>query len=417
MKWLKGEQVQRTRALWEEIFGEDGPEFINYYYSQKANQNNTIIIEDENKNEICSMLHLTEYQARIHFARNVANPFLDTNVEYVIAVATREDYRHRGYMKRMLLEAFSEMKIKKQVFCFLMPVNPAIYEPFDFHYIYDRPVWSLREDVLKDVQIRRFLSENGRFLKTKFGVLIQGTESLELTMAVDDEMDELAAFANGLLEKQCGAFLKRSADYYRILKKELHSQNGDLFLIKQGNKIVGTFCYAKEGELCGETFKPFIQEVICKDSTVEQTFFQKGTEGKPVIMARIIDVESLLTRLSIVPAVEPLVETKEIAETKQEVKTEEFVLQIDDSYISENRGIYRIQMTPDGSHVSRLHKSSEYVADISIEVDKLASFIFGYEPAEKCFCVRNRTKKETDTIYENLSRIHVWAPVFINELV
>jgi len=76
----------RTRKLWEEIFIEDTPEFLDYYYSKKAKDNEIYVIEDDS--EIVSMLHLNPYKMRIQDSIYTTH--------YIVAVATKETYRSKG---------------------------------------------------------------------------------------------------------------------------------------------------------------------------------------------------------------------------------------------------------------------------------------------------------------------------------
>ena len=88
LRKLRQEEHIRTRKLWEEIFTEDTPEFLDYYYSVKTKGNEIYVIEEDDK--IVSMLHLNPYQMRIGEKRY--------QTHYIVAVATDERYRKRGYM-------------------------------------------------------------------------------------------------------------------------------------------------------------------------------------------------------------------------------------------------------------------------------------------------------------------------------
>ncbi len=48
-------------------------------------------------------------------------------------------------MSRLLSRIFADMYMEKMGFCFLHPVNPAIYLPFEFTYIFDQPQLTLSE--------------------------------------------------------------------------------------------------------------------------------------------------------------------------------------------------------------------------------------------------------------------------------
>ena len=50
---------------------------------------------------------------------------------YIVAVATKKEYRHRGYMRILLKKALRDMADMGMPFVFLMPASESIYAPFD----------------------------------------------------------------------------------------------------------------------------------------------------------------------------------------------------------------------------------------------------------------------------------------------
>ena len=81
-----------TRKLWEEIFPEDTKAFLDYYYYIKAAKNQIYVVEEDGR--ICSMLQLNPYRIRLE---DKSFPS-----EYIVAVATKKEYRSRGYMRALL---------------------------------------------------------------------------------------------------------------------------------------------------------------------------------------------------------------------------------------------------------------------------------------------------------------------------
>ena len=118
----------KTRELWEEVFPEDTKAFLDYYYYIKTRDNEIYVIEEDG--EICSMLQLNPYMVRVE-----GKEFPSA---YIIAVATRKEYRSRGYMGALLRASLKEMYNRGIPFTFLMPAAEAIYTPYDFRYIYSQ---------------------------------------------------------------------------------------------------------------------------------------------------------------------------------------------------------------------------------------------------------------------------------------
>ena len=108
--------------LYEEVFVEDEQAFVDAYYQIKAADNEILVAEEDG--EIVSMLHRNPYT---FWLRGVQIP-----ADYLVAVATRVAFRHRGLMRALLTRALRDMKEQGYPFTFLMPADEAIYTPFDF---------------------------------------------------------------------------------------------------------------------------------------------------------------------------------------------------------------------------------------------------------------------------------------------
>lgn len=128
MRYLSQEEKEKSRFLYEQAFPEDAKDFVDYYYSYCTKDNEILVLEQEN--EICSMVHLNPYTQKL-FGQEVKS-------YYYVAVATREDCRHQGMMKALLERSFRDNWKKKIPYVYLMPVNPKIYEPFDFRIVYEQ---------------------------------------------------------------------------------------------------------------------------------------------------------------------------------------------------------------------------------------------------------------------------------------
>lgn len=268
---LTGIDVGKTRSLWEEVFREDTKSFVDYYYTHKAWRNICFVMKDED--DIVSMVHLTPYDmciVRDHDNRD-KNFLEELSAFYIVGVATKELHRHKGYMTLLLENAFSYMRENGVSLAFLMPANPAIYEPFGFQYIYARTDY-------------QFCPE-----------LITETENLELRRATHKDCQMLASYAMEQLSETYRFFLKRDPSYYDILLKELASENGGLYLIYVKGKFAGYFTHACETE-------EFVQEVVIKEEYEsdlivnldedKKRILRKCKEKKPIIMGKYINTNS-----------------------------------------------------------------------------------------------------------------------------
>lgn len=260
---LQQEEHIRTRQLWEKIFTEDTPEFLDYYYSVKTIDNEIYVIEDGGK--IVSMLHLNPYQIRI------GDKIYQTH--YIVAVATDERYRKRGLMKQLLNHVMQVMTDRGEPFTFLMPAAEAIYKPFGFEFVYEQK----REKVVG----KRCTDE-----------------MLEIVTASEKDCQRIADFANEIL-CEYDVVTWRDAKYYKTLLSELVSEGGDIILIKKESLIEGVFCYSRgeQLQLHEPLFnnKEILQHAIYHLTGNETDFVLctgYGTEeSKPIIMAKVLNPE------------------------------------------------------------------------------------------------------------------------------
>lgn len=260
---LHQEEHIRTRQLWEKIFTEDTPEFLDYYYSVKTKDNEIYVIEHGDK--IVSMLHLNPYQMR------VKDKLYQTH--YIVAVATDERYRHQGLMRQLLNHAIQIMEDRGEPFTFLMPAAEAIYKPFGFEFVYEQK----REKIIGK-------QSNDTVLK--------------ITRACNDDCQRIADFANEIL-CQYDVVTWRDAKYYQTLLLELASEEGGILIAEKDSQIVGIFPYARGQEMQ-------MHELLTKERSVLQHAIYHLTgnetdcilctgygaeESKPIIMAKVLNPE------------------------------------------------------------------------------------------------------------------------------
>lgn len=260
---LRQEEHIKTRRLWEEIFTEDTPKFLDYYYSVKANDNEIYVIEDNGK--IVSMLHLNPYQMR------VKDKLYHTH--YIVAVATDERYRHQGLMRQLLNHTMQVMADRGELFTFLMPAAEEIYKPFGFEFVYEQN----REKV------------SGKKCDDN---------TLEIMEASSEHCQEIAEFANEML-MDYDMVTWRDEEYYKMILAEQVSENGGILVAKRDGKIEGVFCYAKESdfEIREPLFynKEVLQHAIChltgNESDLVLCTGYGSEESKPIIMAKVLKPE------------------------------------------------------------------------------------------------------------------------------
>ncbi|MDL2295328.1 GNAT family N-acetyltransferase [Lachnospiraceae bacterium OttesenSCG-928-E19] len=363
----------KTRALWEEVFPEDTKAFLDYYYEVKTRDNEIYVAENDN-GEICSMLQLNPYQMQMGQASFMSH--------YIIAVATKLDYRKKGLMRELLKRAMQDMYRQKEIFTFLMPAAEAIYLPFDFRYIYNQAQGRIK----------------GKQSKKTTGRIVEATEK---------NCQEMVLFGQEHL-KPYQIYTKRDYNYYSVLIKEQISENGGMMLIYHKDELVGMFAYAKGEEV--EIREPLVkvgyeadflhaiyqltgdEEIEVKCIGLNESV--KGNEMHPCIMARVLHPELLLEALK----------------AKRDLN---FTINLEDPIILENHKCFHI--TAKAGEYIKVAPVGEWDDVDHIPVAALTSFLFGYKNLEEISAEYKMTfKKET---VQNLENIGVFSQIFLNEVV
>ncbi len=240
---LNRQEHINTRRLYEEVFPEDSRSFVDYYYTEKTKDN--CIYAAEEDGGIQAMLHLNPYVLMVNKAAKPA--------DYIVAVATREKYRRRGFMAELMAAALKSMYKEGKAFTFLMPAAEGIYLPHGFRTVYEqeRKFRGSREEILKEAEAR----------------------NMEATPAKEADVPLLARTAERYLSERYQVYAKRDEKYYIRLLKELSSDGAGLYL------------FWKEGEIRD-------YRIFDADDTGE------GQE-RPKIMVRIVDVRRMLMSMGL----------------------------------------------------------------------------------------------------------------------
>lgn len=403
VRLLKQQEHGKTRLLWEKVFQEDSKAFLDYYYFFKTRENSVYVVEEDE--EIRSMLHL--------------NPFLiqvgegQFDVRYIIAVATEESYRKRGYMGMLLRKAMQAMYQEKQPFTFLMPAAEAIYTPYDFRFVYDQNVW-------------------------KYTVVEkQEQKSLPVSEAGIGDGADLAAFFMEYFSERFQIYAVRDEQYYQTMLFEQQSENGGIAILKRSEKIVGCFLYGDEdgleireplylkeyetefwaavGKICEKhgQKEALVYAGISEEEKIGTVEFQKK---KPTIMVRILHLESLLR----------LLKTK----AGEQIDCSFAVL---DSILTQNSRVWKLQSSPigeieegeDTAKEVEKQRSSDcktkiYVRETEdsegvLSIAALTSLLFGYKSVEE-------VAEEPDVFLSErlkgeLKKIQLFDKIYLNEIV
>lgn len=334
----------KTRDVWREVFSEDSEKYLDYYYANVASQNEIYVTEESG--EIASMLHLNPYVVRMGGAKACAH--------FIVAVATRRQYRNQGRMRAMLCEAVRDLSKRKEPFTFLTPASEEIYVPFGFRTASRRKEVIIHKKSSRDVPLRQ-------------------KEKLYCRPAKEEDLQEAAKISGSILAGRCMVYADRSVDYFRRCQKEQEAMEGGILLFCRGNQICG-YCFT------GEEYGPEVWEaaVFPQNGNLSNPFAWEGAERqminalteyfsgklplkvkgpplelelpeqaeeKPATMVRILNLPSFVERMSAAEYVS-------------------FTLAVRDEIVPENNGTFQFVFTPEKGMATRVRK--EGVREISI---------------------------------------------------
>jgi hypothetical protein len=356
-KAAKAVENQRARKLYEEIFDEDSPAFVDYYFRVKAAENEIFVVENE-KQEILATLHLNPYEMMF------CGEKVKTN--YIVAVATRADCRHQGMMRSLLQASLQEMYRKEETFTWLMPAAEAIYRPFGFRFIYEKNKMTVMADVLQ----RAETDEDWQIHSNQ-----EVSGDIFCEEAKKEDLAELACFAEKQLSKLAEVYTVHDIAYFEQRMQEAECEGGRLVLIRNENRICGYFLALREQR---EAWEIVVENAVQKQAfpavlrwleagreKCTLTAFPKiweqyaKSENVPAIMGRIVHLERFVRCLK----------------TKKE---QEFKIRLTDSLIPENNGYFLIKTGAGGGTVTKAGNLSEKKEKMfrSLDIGQLTEELF-----------------------------------------
>lgn len=375
IRYLDNQEKSLTKDLWREAFPEDSEEFLDYYDQEKMKENQVLVREEADK--IQSMLHLNPYHLQVRNA--------EWDADYIVAVATRADMRHRGYMRSLLIRMMEDMRRKQMPFCFLMPAAEAIYTPFQFAFIYDQPVWKLREDT----ELERISIEE-TVLAEEYVDADARQKTVQQIPRENPALQLAADWMQHWLEQRYEVFAKRDDAYVTSLIREVKSELGSLDLLYNQKQLVGIQSIWGRGEK--------EQRLLYTEDG-----YSELEKKKPAIMARIITPEAFV----------PVIHLKEDAEAEQLT----VCLELEDPLVSQNDGRFIWTLDHTSSQLEKLTSQIETMEEalaqtewkndsvLHLKIEELTQWLFGYRVPE---AVKQ---------YAGAEQIDVLGRIFLDEVV
>lgn len=319
IRYLNETEKHRSRALWKEAFGEDSEEFQDYYYREKTRDNKILVMEKEE--QIVSMLHRNPYV--LAAAEKV------WKCDYIVGVATAENSRRKGYMKRIMEKALKDMREEHMPFAFLMPAFEMLYLPFGFTYIFAKPEWKLTEKELFSLR------------KVPFS---------------QNYAEAAAQWINQWLGERYDVYALRNGAYMERLQQEIESEKGSMELLYKGSQMAGI--KADWGIIQKEQ-----RMLFCKEE-----YRQERKTSVPCIMGRILDLPEFVRVIRLQKDAE-----EELALT----------MEVHDSQLRDNEGVWKWYLDKKSSYIEKITgRTDGIIPDFVLNIDELTAWLTGYSVPE-----------------------------------
>ena len=241
--WDDGTKKQRVYEMWEDNF-HDPVSYANFYFNEVYGKNEVLLNEEMSADEniVKGMLHLNPYT--LHVKGQPAE------AEYIVGVATDEEYRRQGVMRELLVKTFQELRSRGELFTYLMPADENYYLPFDFRF-----GMAQVEQELEYLPELRKETENEKY-----------TFKTELS---DAELETLVAQENVIKDTLFDIFTEISVPYIRRMEKEVESDYGQVLYVFDGESYVGRAAVGAEDSYF------VLSQVFCADASKRENFLEQ----------------------------------------------------------------------------------------------------------------------------------------------
>lgn len=370
----------RVRALWEEVFAEDTSRFLDYYDACVTPTNRIYV--DEKDGEVLSMLHRNPYE--VYLGSKTAD------VSYIVAVATKEAYRHQGRMAGLLQKALSDSYKEKEPFVYLMPASQEIYRPFGF----------------RTVAFQSVITLGGVFETGRSGTPLLERDAqrdgLSCRRASYDELGKLAEFSERCLAGTCAVYTRRTTAYFERMWKEQEAVEGEILLFHWDGCLAGyCFCGREDGaEVWEPVIEPPTAQMYAQMLRALTRYFQRelplkiggllpGAQPEGIAAKEISYRPMTMVRLT---------NLHELAKRLCAPKETEITLRIRDELLPQNNGTFRLTVNASGGRLTAVQDDKNCA---SVSVEELTDALFGIRSS-------GGIRK---------SGIRLLRPVYLNELV
>lgn len=243
----------QLEQIYRECF-DDSEAFVKYFMEKIKPKAQVVCVEDNGT--IVSSVYLIPTELKL----------LDKTVPacFITAVATRKEYRNKGYLTRLLDKALVELYHKGVIMALLCPFKPDFYSKYGFCTIDHRAL------------------ETIKYKPCEY--------SVEQTTNPEDLYNAYNNFTLDMSYK-----IVKTIDDFSNKLNEISVDEGKAFVVKNNNVPCGYFLYINDNVEEGAYTRKMLE---CAEFLNNKSIFINSCEGEGNAQARVINIEKLSSLLN-----------------------------------------------------------------------------------------------------------------------
>ncbi|MFZ7104034.1 MAG: GNAT family N-acetyltransferase [Peptococcaceae bacterium] len=359
------QDLPEVKELWAYCFENYEP-FFSWYFREYYQAGNTLAAFAADR--MLSNLQLIPYEIKLR------GQVLPTS--YIVGVASFPEARRGGIVGKLLEAALVEMRLRGQGICLLMPFKAGFYYPYQFEFCYHHYKYNISLDQLGPVS-----ESYGEF------VPVRGLERVA----------ELAKVYQEFVGDKHG-YMVRDSTKWRLMLEEHAGEKGYTYLLRNRDIPEGYLMYYLKDD------KLVVREMAYSNFRAQKSLLQfiynhrsqaadlewhapiddaihfllpdpkEGITLYPFLMARIVDVQNILAKISF----------------PRQVRGE-LVISFQDKLAAWNNQTFSIKIVNGQAEVSPV----DGTADISVDIGAFTQVLLGRLTAREIYKQGRLTAAET----------------------
>ena len=213
---LKVSDISKAKKLWKQAFG-DSDLYIDFNFETNLDLENSLAIFEED--QLVCMLFM--------IPKTVIMDNVETQTYFIAGVSTDNNFRYKGYAKKLMARCHTDLKAQDIPFVFLFPFNHDFYRKLGYETV----------NMMKKAQLESSITLGP--INATYTFDVHDISSVKLLSRVSSIYDSYT-------RKFDGYFKRRLEDFEKTIKT-LFIEGGYVMVISDGVSDVGWIFYYLNG--------------------------------------------------------------------------------------------------------------------------------------------------------------------------